>query len=85
MSDNLPSTFIWHDDHTGAMMSAVIDYDDARVQWYEEVGCACGDSFAVQSIADYLARGPRGVMVPDETAQAIRSALQSYEDRISAG
>lgn len=53
---------------------AQIDERRQRIAWYDEVGCACGDSTTSQTFADFLARGA-SFSVPDEIAAEIRAAI----------
>jgi hypothetical protein len=56
-----------------------IDTDDRMLEWYDDIGCACGDSTAVQSFADFHARGPKFTSIPPEVADEVRASLAALE------
>lgn len=76
MSTKAPkTTWIWQDEVSGGVMGAVVDLDERLIQWLDQPGCACGDSNSEQTIADFLARGPRWIMPPADIEAEMRAEL----------
>jgi hypothetical protein len=45
--------------------------------WMDGIGCACGDSFAEQSLDDFLAQGPRFGNPPDDVVEEVTHSVKS--------
>lgn len=52
-----------------------LDLDDQKLLWFDGIGCACGDSTAEQSFADFLAGGPRGFNPPEDVLSEVRAVV----------
>ncbi len=78
MSENKPLTtaWMWKDDD-GEVWGLTIDRDKGLLEWADSIGCACGDSFAQQTIADYARHGPRYGNPPADVRAEIDASLQA--------
>lgn len=73
MPSQLRTAWIWaYNDGTSGM---TIDVDKQRLEWFAEIGCACGDSFFDQSYAEFLQRGAPVGNVPDDVLTEIEHAV----------
>lgn len=68
--------WLWYDDNSMTTQGAIADFDDALIQWFDEPGCACGDSVHQQSFADFMARGSRYLALPDDIRAEMRNAIE---------
>ena len=77
MSDStgIPTAWMWANERTGGVAGVTLDVGRRLLQWYDEPGCACGDSSALQPAADFLQRGPRGGSPPPDVIAEMRAAL----------
>lgn len=69
--------WMWQDESSGGVRAAVADFDDRRILWFEEPGCSCSGSDGEQSFEDFLKRGPRALIPPDDVVEEMRGALAS--------
>ena len=53
----LNTSWMWRTDD-GEVWGLSLDADHATVEWFDGIGCACGDSFAVQTFACLLYTSP---------------------------
>lgn len=68
------TAWIWaYNDGTSGM---TIDVDKQRLQWFEEIGCACGDSLFDQSYETFLSRGAPIGGVPENVLAEIESTVR---------
>jgi hypothetical protein len=67
--------WMWQDESSGGVRAAVVDFEDRRILWFEEPGCACAGSNGEQSFDDFLKRGARAIMPPDDVLEEMRAAL----------
>jgi len=72
------TAWMWQDEYSGGVMGAVVDLDERVIQWLDQPGCACGDSESEQTIADFLAKGPRWVHPPAEVEAEMRAELAEF-------
>lgn len=77
MSEKIQTAWMWQN-HDGSVAGATIDLDDALIQWYASLGCACGSSDGEQSIADFLQRGPRFGNPPQDVYDEMKMALDRW-------
>lgn len=75
MSTKLTTNWMWQDEVTTGVMGAVVDPDDLTVQWFDEPGCACTDSDSIQTVQDFLARGPKSITSPDDILREMHENL----------
>ncbi|HEX2622279.1 MAG TPA: hypothetical protein VHL11_19105, partial [Phototrophicaceae bacterium] len=52
-----------------------INQERGIVEWYDSLGCACGDSSEVQTYSDFLKRGPNFPGLPDDVKAEIEASL----------
>ncbi len=70
--------WMWRDEDSGGTMGATVDYDERKILWFDQPGCACGGADGEQAIADFLARGTRALTVPDDVEAEMRAVLADY-------
>jgi hypothetical protein len=56
-----------------------INKDTRKLEWFDGIGCACGDSFAEQTFADFLQKGPRYGDLPEDVMAEVQFALQTLD------
>ncbi|GAB1420762.1 hypothetical protein MASR2M15_08830 [Anaerolineales bacterium] len=78
MAEQLKSSWIWHDDMTDMVNGATVDYDRGTIQWYEQPGCACGDSKDEQKLEDFIKRGPALLAPPDDIIAEMQKTFQDF-------
>jgi hypothetical protein len=64
-------------ERSNGVSAVVADFDDERIMWFEEPGCACGGNDSEQTFADFLARGPRFLVPPDDVLEELKATLQA--------
>jgi hypothetical protein len=69
-----PSVWLWADEN-GGTQGVTVDYPHGKLLWYDNPGCACGDSTHEQTIADFLQKGARYAEPPDDIVAEMRAAL----------
>ncbi len=52
-----------------------INPDRQHLEWFDEIGCACGDSTVEQTFAEFAARGAALSDVPDDVLAELRASL----------
>jgi hypothetical protein len=67
--------WMWQDEDSGGVRAAVADFEDRRILWFEEPGCACAGSNGEQSFDDFLRRGPRAITPPSDVLEEMRGAV----------
>lgn len=75
MTDKPQTAWMWQDEYTNGVSGATVNYERNEIEWFDSVGCACGGSNQVQTIADFIASGPRFVTPPDDVLEEMRAAL----------
>lgn len=77
---NIPiqTAWMWQDVNSGGVRGVTVDVDDGMLHWFDEPGCACGGSDAVQTIADFLDKGARGGNPPADILEEIRDNLSRF-------
>ncbi|MCI0714589.1 MAG: hypothetical protein L0154_30825 [Chloroflexi bacterium] len=77
MPSQLRTAWIWaYHDGTSGM---TIDIEKQRLEWFVEIGCACGDSSLDQSYAEFLQRGAPVGGVPDDILSEIEYAVRQLK------
>ena len=72
----LNTAWMWKQDD-GEIWGLTVDMEKQRVEWFDGIGCACGDSFAIQTAADFLAKGPRYGEPPPDVLSEIQTTLKA--------
>ncbi len=72
----LNTSWMWRTDD-GEVWGLSLDAERALVEWFDGIGCACGDSFAVQTFADFLQTGPRYGDPPADVLAEIYASLRA--------
>lgn len=61
-----------------------IDQENRRLEWFDAVGCACGDSTLTQTFADFVQRGPAFGSLPDDILAELNASLSAMRVTASA-
>jgi len=67
--------WMWHNDNTNGVEAAIADFDDQTIQWFDEPGCACGGADSHQTFADFIEKGARFTVPPDDITEEMRAAI----------
>ena len=70
-----PKTTSWLWSAGNGVNGARIDLDKAHLEWYDDLGCACGDSEAEQTYADFRAKGPAFGNPPQDVLDEMNEAV----------
>ena len=71
----MQKSWMWSSNNNG-VEGAYIDLDDGTVQWFDEPGCACSGSDSEQKIEDFIAKGPRFIVPPNDVLEEMRAYIQ---------
>lgn len=74
MSDK-PITTSWLWQAGEGVNGLKINTDRARIEWYDEVGCACGDSTITQTYHEFRTQGPTFSSIPDDVQAEVEASL----------
>lgn len=74
--EKITTSWIWPSP-AGGVHGAYLDTDEQTIQWFDEPGCACSGSDALQTLAQFLSDGPGALSPPDDVLQEMRNAAQS--------
>lgn len=74
----LNTAWMWKDEE-GEIWGLTLNKDKQKVEWADSIGCACGDSFAEQTFADFLAKGPRYGNPPDDVLAEAYESVQAFQ------
>jgi len=73
--------WLWQDENTGGVVGVIADLDEQKLSWFDEPGCACGDSSAIQSFTDFLNKGANYLSPPsdivDEMCDVLSQVVES--------
>jgi hypothetical protein len=79
MSKEPTTSWMWPTDD-GDVNGATIDTIKARIHWFDNgIGCACGDSTAEQTYADFRKKGPAIGSIPGDVLAEIQTSIQVLE------
>lgn len=76
----LTTSWMWRQDD-GEIWGLTLNLEKQTLEWFDGIGCACGDSFAEQSIEDFRRRGAHYGSPPDDVLAEVRAALQALENK----
>ena len=79
MSKPETTSWMWASGN-GGTNGATIDTVDHMIQWFDEVGCACGDSVAVQSFEQFRQAGPMLDGMPEDVHEEIMTVVTNLEE-----
>jgi hypothetical protein len=54
-----------------------INRDRNLIEWYDSIGCACGDSTDTQSYQEYLTQGPLFPTMPEDVRAEVEQSLHA--------
>lgn len=52
-----------------------IDPDRKRLEWMDDIGCACGDSLFSQTYGDFLNKGAKFDSIPADVLEEVRASV----------
>jgi 3-hydroxyacyl-CoA dehydrogenase len=68
------TAWMWKDDQD-AIWGLTLNRERGVLEFADSIGCACGDSFAEQTFADFRARGSRYADLPADVEAEVLAAL----------
>lgn len=68
------TAWMWQTER-GELNGLKIDKERGLLNWYDGVGCACGDSTAAQTVAEYKKDGAAFQGVPEDILQELQASL----------
>lgn len=77
---DITTSWMWAVD-SGGVNGVTIDPVHRSLAWFEDIGCACGDSIADQSYDSLLEDGPALGGVPAEILTEITTTVQALKQR----
>jgi hypothetical protein len=81
MPDQLRTAWMWA--NKDGISGMTIDIDQRRLQWVDEIGCACGDNPFDQTYEAFLSHGaPVGGVPNDVLAEIETSVRQLFHDPV---
>jgi len=69
----LTTSWMWKDGED--LNGLQIDAEEGRLEWFDGVGCACGDSTLSQTYDQFAQKGPAFPGIQDEILTEVRAAL----------
>lgn len=75
---SITTSWMWKQED-GEVWGLTLDVDARKLEWFDRVGCACGDSFAEQTVEDFTQKGPRFGDLPDDVMAEVRNSLASLD------
>lgn len=72
------TSWMWLDEASGQVQGATLDKERLVIAWVDSPGCACDDSPDEQTIADFLANGPRYLRPPADVLAEMRLAARLH-------
>ena len=74
--EKVTTSWVWPSP-AGGVHGAYLDTDDKTIQWYDEPGCACAGSDALQSLAQFLDDGPGALTPPEDVLREMRNSART--------
>lgn len=71
------TAWMWASDFGSSGMT--LDFENNRLEWFEGISCACGDTPFKQTIEQFLKKGPLVADVPTDIIEEIHQSIQSYQ------
>jgi hypothetical protein len=75
---NVQTAWMWPTER-GGVNGAKIDVERGLIQWYDEIGCACDDSDALQSYAHFIQHGPAFEDAPLDVVAELTAAVEQLQ------
>lgn len=75
MRTDLTTNWMWQDEGSGGVKGAVANPERKTISWFNEPGCACGDSEFTQAFQEFLQKGPIYINPPTDVLDEIRQNL----------
>jgi hypothetical protein len=69
-------SWMWYDADENSTLSVMLDTQAGHLLWYIEAGCACTTADTIQTIADFIARGPAFASLPDDILDEMQACLR---------
>lgn len=65
----------------GGVYGAYLDTDEQTIQWFDEPGCACSGSDALQSLTQFLNDDPGALIPPDDVLREMQHSARAVLER----
>ena len=72
------TSWMWAADN-GGVNGASVDTEQLLIHWYDSVGCACGDSAAVQTFTQFREKGSPLGQLDTDIYQEMTATLTQLE------
>ena len=73
----LTTSWLWKD---GEELNGLkINQEKKKLEWFDGVGCACGDSTAEQTVAEFRQRGAAFGNPPEDVLAELETALSTLK------
>jgi hypothetical protein len=79
----ITTAWMWKSDD-GEVWGLTLNRSKGKVEWSDSIGCACGDSFAEQTFADFLERGARFGEPPSDVLEEVYTSLKRLSEESPA-
>jgi hypothetical protein len=63
--------------YNNGVQGVMLNPATGRLSWFDNPGCACGDSAQEQTIEDFLKNGPLYGSPPDDVLAEMRAVLET--------
>lgn len=73
----LTTVWMWKDASNDEVWGLTANLNKEKLEWSDSIGCACGDSFAEQTFADFLEKGPRYGEPPEDVVAEVYETLRA--------
>ena len=69
----------WMWNNGAGVQGAVIE--EGKVRWFNEPGCACSGNETEQTIADFIEKGPRYLLPPDDVLAEMQDTARALAEQ----
>lgn len=73
----LTTVWMWKNASNDEVWALTANLNKQKLEWSDSIGCACGDSFAEQTFADFLEKGPRYGEPPEDVVAEVYETLRA--------
>lgn len=80
MAERITTEWMWANED-GGVNGLKVDAERAVLEWFDDLGCACGDASHIQSFVHYYEHGPVFSDVPDDVVEQLQRALKHLDPR----
>lgn len=74
----ITTSWMWKQED-GEVWGLTLNIAERKLEWFDGIGCACGDSFAEQTVEDFSQKGARYGELPADVMAEVRESLAAIE------